>query len=122
MVDEEFEIFLEIPRSVPFKEKKKNEFLQTLIDHLEEFGAKSSDIKQSYYMDRKSAKALQTFVVNMITILSPSSMARFSIDMINQLRDINGAIAVKQKNGKLLSITNNMTENEIVSLFSNNGN
>lgn len=122
MVDEEFEIFLEIPISVPFKEKKKNEFLQTLIDHLEEFGAKSSDIKQSYYMDRKSAKALQTFVVNMITISSPSSMAKFSIDMINQLREINGTIALKQKNGKLLSITNNMTENEIMSLFSNNGN
>ena len=122
MDDEEFEIFLEIPIRAPFKEKKKNEFLQTLIDQLEEFGAKSSDIKESYYMDRKSAKALQTFVVNIITNSSPNSLAKFSINIINELRDINGIITIKQKNGKLLSITKKMTENEIISFFRKNEN
>lgn len=119
MDDEEFEICIEFPVGAPFKEKKKNEFLQTLIDHLKEFGAKSSDIKQSYYMDRKSAKALQTFVVNITTIFSRSSISKFSVDMINQMKDANGTIAIKQKNGKELVLKNNMTEDEIMRFFNN---
>ena len=39
--------------------------------------------------------------------------------MINQMKDANGTIAIKQKNGKELVLKNNMTEDEILRFFNN---
>ncbi len=111
-----FDLTLEIQVNSPYKLETKNELLKMFSDEFINHGGKSVEIKDTYYMDRKSAESFQTFVIILGALGSITSIAAFSIFIIQQLRKNNnkGFIFLKKKNGDYVKIDDKMTEEEVI--------
>jgi len=111
-----FDLTLEIQVNSPYKLETKNELLKMFSDEFINHGGKSVEIKDTYYMDRKSAESFQTFVIILGALGSITSITAFSIFIIQQLRKNNnkGFIFLKKKNGDYVKIDDKMTEEEVI--------
>jgi len=111
---EEFELYFEVDVNTPYKKSQKELAIHELITQLKNTGCTSVLIKDSYYIDRKSAEAPHSFVLIM-QIVAPIVAVTASILAIRrELKAFKnkGNVFLKDKDGKHIKIDETMTADE----------
>ena len=111
---EEFELYFEVDVSAPYKKSQKELAIKELTTRLAEEGCTSISVKDSYYIDRKSAESAHSFVL-ILSLISPIVAITGSVLAIRrELKAFKnkGCIFLKDKDGKYIKIEDDMTAEE----------
>jgi len=111
---EEFELYFEVDVPVPYKREEKEMAFNQLKEQLMNTGCKSVSVKDSYYIDRKSAEAPHSFVLilEIVLPLLAATAAVLAIRREFKAFKKKGCVFLKDKDGKHIKIDENMTAEE----------
>ncbi len=113
-MNQNYELYLEVDVPTPYKRHQKEQAINELINQLLSNGCTSAIIKDSYYIDRKSAEAAHSFVL-ILKIVAPIVAITASVLVIKrELKKAKngGTVFLKDKDGKYVQINENMTVDE----------
>lgn len=114
-INQEFELYLEIDIKIPFKRTQKQEAVDQLINQLLHEGSKSAVLKDTYYIDKKSAEAGHTIALILEIAASISVITASALGIRHELtkNKNKGIVFLKKKNGDYMKITEDMTVEDI---------
>lgn len=111
---DKFEMYFEVDVPTPYKRKQKEMAVKHLTDQLLRNGCKSVTTRDSYYIDRKSAESLHSFVL-VLEVVAPILVVTASVLAIRrELKNANnkGSVFLKDSDGKYIKIDEGMTADD----------
>lgn len=116
--EESFEFELELPIRSPLKKRQKESLISTMVDEFLKNGAKKAELKDTFYVDKKSAEFLESLnlIVNVISPYATIAGLGLAIYAVVKTRG-NGRVKIKNTKGKEIFLKEGMSEDEVKRLL-----